>query len=123
MKSFDIKTKIYFGDNALDRLADLPYKKALIITDPFVVKSGMLQIVPSWLCNAVDTTGAGDVFHGAFTYGVHYSWHIDNIILFASLTAAISIEKKGVRESMPDLAVVHHSLNSYERNLTQYFEE
>ncbi|HDU1825698.1 TPA: kinase, partial [Klebsiella pneumoniae] len=49
--------------------------------------------------------------------------HIDNIILFASLTAAISIEKKGVRESMPDLAVVHHSLNSYERNLTQYFEE
>ena len=83
----------------------------------------MLQIVPSWLCNAVDTTGAGDVFHGAFTYGVHYSWHIDNIILFASLTAAISIEKKGVRESMPDLAVVHHSLNSYERNLTQYFEE
>ena len=38
MKSFDIKTKIYFGDNALDRLADLPYKKALIITDPFVVK-------------------------------------------------------------------------------------
>ncbi len=52
-----------------------------------------------------------------------YSWHIDNIILFASLTAAISIEKKGVRESMPDLAVVHHSLNSYERNLTQYFEE
>ncbi|WP_239509093.1 hypothetical protein, partial [Klebsiella aerogenes] len=22
-----------------------------------------------------------------------------------------------------DLAVVHHSLNSYERNLTQYFEE
>lgn len=55
----------------------------------------MLQIVPSRLCNAVDTTGAGDVFHGAFTYGVHYSWHIDNIILFASLTAAISIEKKG----------------------------
>ena len=45
MKSFDIKTKIYFGDNALDRLADLPYKKALIITDPFVVKSGMLQMI------------------------------------------------------------------------------
>lgn len=27
-------------------------------------KNGMLQIVPAWLCNAVDTTGAGDVFHG-----------------------------------------------------------
>lgn len=88
-----------------------------------LLKNGMLQIVPAWLCNAVDTTGAGDVFHGAFTYGVHYSWHLDNIILFASLTAAISIEKKGVRESMPDLAVVHNSLNRYERNLKQYFDE
>ena len=87
------------------------------------LKSGMLHIVPAWQCQAVDTTGTGDVFHGAFTYGVHYSWHIDNIILFASLTAAISIEKKGVRESMPDLAVVHNALNSYERNLTQYFDE
>ena len=45
MKSFDIRTKIYFGENSLDRLADLPYKKALIITDPFVAKSGMLQMI------------------------------------------------------------------------------
>ncbi len=45
MKSFDIRTKIYFGENALDRLTDLPYKKAFIITDPFVAKSGMLQMV------------------------------------------------------------------------------
>lgn len=45
MKSFDIRTKIYFGDNSLDRLADLPYKRAFIITDPFVAKSGMLQMI------------------------------------------------------------------------------
>ena len=45
MKSFDIKTKIYFGDNALDRLAELPQKKVFIITDPFVVKSGMIQMI------------------------------------------------------------------------------
>ena len=45
MKSFEIKTKIYFGENALDRLADLPYKKVLIITDPFVVESGMIKMI------------------------------------------------------------------------------
>ncbi len=45
MKSFDIRTKIYFGPNSLDRLSDLPYKRALIITDPFVAKSGMLQMI------------------------------------------------------------------------------
>lgn len=45
MKSFDIKTTIYFGDNALDRLTEIPYKRVLVITDPFVLKSGMLQTV------------------------------------------------------------------------------
>ncbi len=45
MKSFEIKTKIYFGDNALDRLAELPYKKVLVITDPFVVESGMIRMI------------------------------------------------------------------------------
>ncbi len=45
MKSFEIKTKIYFGDNALDRLKELPYKKILVISDPFVVKSGMIKLI------------------------------------------------------------------------------
>ncbi len=45
MKSFDIRTKIYFGENSLDRLANIPYNRAFIITDPFVVKSGMLQMI------------------------------------------------------------------------------
>ena len=42
MKSFEIKTKIFFGEGALDRLKELPYKKVMIITDPFVVQSRMI---------------------------------------------------------------------------------
>lgn len=38
MKTFEMKTVIHFGDNALDRLAELPYKKVLVITDPFIAK-------------------------------------------------------------------------------------
>lgn len=45
MKSFDIKTKIYFGDHALDRLSDLPYQRVMVITDPFVVQSGMIKLI------------------------------------------------------------------------------
>ena len=45
MKSFEIKTKIYFGEQALDRLKELPYKKILVISDPYVVKSGMIQLI------------------------------------------------------------------------------
>ena len=45
MKSFDIKTKIFFGDQALDRLAEIPYKRVLIVTDPFVAKGSMIDLV------------------------------------------------------------------------------
>ncbi len=45
MKSFEIKTKIYFGDQALDRLADIPYKKVLIITDPFMAECESFHLI------------------------------------------------------------------------------
>lgn len=52
MKSFDIKTKIYFGDNALDRILELKYKKVMVITDPFIEKSGMLSTITDRLQQA-----------------------------------------------------------------------
>lgn len=45
MKEFDIKTKIYFGENALERLSQISYKNVLIITDPYVIHSGMIRLV------------------------------------------------------------------------------
>ena len=52
MKSFEIKTKIFFGDQALDRLKQLPYKRILVITDPFVVQSGMIEMITTPLKEA-----------------------------------------------------------------------
>ena len=45
VKEFDIKTKIYFGADALSRLKDLPYHRCLIVTDPFVVSSGLIALI------------------------------------------------------------------------------
>ena len=52
MKSFGIHTQIYFGEGALERLQQIPYKKVLIITDPFVVTSGMIELITHPLENA-----------------------------------------------------------------------
>ena len=43
MKKFEVITDIYFGDNALERLSQLEDKKAFIISDPFVVESGLIR--------------------------------------------------------------------------------
>ncbi len=52
MKEFHINTEIFFGENALDRLSMLPYKNVLIITDPFVVSSGMITLLTARLDKA-----------------------------------------------------------------------
>ena len=52
MKSFGIHTQIYFGEGALERLEQIPYKRVLIITDPFVVTSGMIELITHPLENA-----------------------------------------------------------------------
>jgi len=81
-----------------------------------------VKIIPGFVCQAVDTTGAGDIFHGAFIYGVSYGWDIEDTITFASLVAAISIERKGVRNAMPNLFEINKEENRFERNLTDYFK-
>ena len=40
-----MKTAIHFGADALGRLKDIPYKRVLVVTDPFVVKSGMIDMI------------------------------------------------------------------------------
>ena len=56
--------------------------------------------------NVVDTTGAGDVFHGAFIYGMLQNWEVKKIVEFASVTAALNCRKLGGRAGIPNLQEV-----------------
>ncbi len=49
MTQFYGKTKICYGDDALETLESLPVKTALIVTDPFMVKTGFVDIIKSHL--------------------------------------------------------------------------
>jgi len=50
---------------------------------------------------AVDTTGAGDVFHGAFCYGLTQGFAMDENLAFASATAALKCRRLGGRAGIP----------------------
>ena len=45
MKTFEMKTVIHFGDNSLERLKVIPYKRVLIITDPFIANGDMIDLI------------------------------------------------------------------------------
>ena len=45
MKEFEVKTKIFFGEKALDRLSALPYRNIVVIADPFVKSSSLIRLI------------------------------------------------------------------------------
>jgi sugar/nucleoside kinase (ribokinase family) len=54
--------------------------------------------------DVVDTTGAGDAFHGAFAYGLARGWDIERCAEFAGAVAAIKCTRAGGREGLPTLS-------------------
>ena len=49
----------------------------------------------------VDTTGCGDVFHGAFAFGLARGWDVARNARFASATAALKCRALGGRTGIP----------------------
>ena len=56
--------------------------------------------------DAVDTTGAGDVFHGGYIYGLLKGWDIRRTVRFASALAAMKCMRMGGRTGIPRLSEV-----------------
>jgi sulfofructose kinase len=59
---------------------------------------------------AVDTTGAGDVFHAGFIYGLLQNWEIIEILRFANAAAALKCRDLGGRRGIPPLEEVQKFL-------------
>lgn len=54
----------------------------------------------------VDTTGAGDVFHGVFAYGLALGQDLPEALRFAAAAAALSCRGLGGRGALPTMAEV-----------------
>jgi ribokinase len=66
---------------------------------------------PAFEVDVVDTTGCGDVFHGAYAVGLNEGWDIEQRIRFASAAAAIKATHPGGRQGIPNRAEVEVFLN------------
>jgi sulfofructose kinase len=56
--------------------------------------------------NAIDTTGAGDIFHGAFLYGLLSDWDAEEILDFSCAAAALNCTAPGARGGIAPLAQI-----------------
>ncbi|MFE0555947.1 ribokinase [Paenibacillus sp. NPDC058910] len=104
---------ILFGDEPLgDVLRRYPNK--LIVTEG---KRGVRYfdgneevVVPGYKVEAVDTTGAGDTFNGAFAVALSEGMSMADSLRFANRAASLSVMKFGAQGGMPSRLEVEGSL-------------
>lgn len=67
------------------------------------LEAGKFETHPAFDVEVVDTTGAGDAFHGAFTLGLTEGRAMRDIIRRASATAALKCTRLGSRAGLPSI--------------------
>ncbi len=72
--------------------------------------NGKIKHLPSYPVHAIDTNGAGDVFHGAFVYGLAHDLPLEEMLKLASMTSSIHVTRRGGSLSIPNLQEVLDAL-------------
>ena len=65
---------------------------------------------PPFNVEIIDTTGAGDVFHGAFIYSLLQNWSLEKNLEFSSAAAAINCTHLGGRAGIPGIKKINQFL-------------
>jgi sulfofructose kinase len=73
---------------------------------------GQLIESPAFKVPVADTTGAGDVFHGGFIYGLLQNWAMEDTIRFAHAAAAMKCMQIGARRGIPTISQVREFLRT-----------
>jgi sulfofructose kinase len=96
-------------EKALKALHELGPKTVIITLGPrgsIGWDGGRTLFQNAFPIKALDTTGAGDVYHGAYIYGLLQKWSTSECMRFASATAALKCRAIGARKGIPGLKEV-----------------
>jgi len=86
------------------RLAALGFAQVIVTLGErgvCLASNGELRMFPAQPANAIDTTGAGDTFTGAFAVALNEGRDVDAAIGFAQRASAIGVTRHGAMASMP----------------------
>jgi len=74
-----------------------------------------LHHTPAYCVSVVDTTGAGDIFHAGFIYGLLQNWPLARQLDFACAAAALNCTAVGARGGIQPLETVEDLMKSGSR--------
>jgi sulfofructose kinase len=84
---------------------------------------GRFHYSPGFVVETVDTTGAGDVFHGAFNYGLLAGWEIDRILDFANAMAGLNCTALGARGGIATRAAAERLMARGKRHVNSAYAQ
>ncbi|NWF38919.1 carbohydrate kinase [Mariprofundus sp. NF] len=89
---------------ALDELAAVSENVVITLGEKGLIwaKSREQGSLPAFNIEAVDSTGAGDAFHGAFAYGLTLNLTWQELLRYASAAGALTCTKLGARPALPN---------------------
>ncbi len=67
------------------------------------LQNGVVHRLPAYAVSTVDTTGAGDVFHGAYAFAIGAGLEAADAMSFAAAAAALKCTRPGGRAGIPTL--------------------
>jgi sulfofructose kinase len=88
-----------------------------------VRSEGRFVYSPAFVVNCVDTTGAGDVFHGAFCYSVLQKMPLRDALEFSNAMAALNCTALGARGGISTLEAARVLMDRGERRSQREFEQ
>jgi sulfofructose kinase len=113
-----------------------PFKALETIQNEYKIKCAAMTLVshgalalidgkfvysPAFVVNCVDTTGAGDIFHGAFCYAVLEGMGMRETLEFANAMAALNCTKLGARGGIATAAEARALIERGERRANKDF--
>jgi sulfofructose kinase len=84
---------------------------------------GVFLYSPAFVVNCVDTTGAGDVFHGAFCYAVLQNMPMRETLEFSNAMAALNCTALGARGGIASIREALGLMTRAERRSHRDFEQ
>ncbi len=80
-------------------------------------------LCPGFRVEAADTTGAGDIFHGAFLYALVHGWEVKDTLEFCCAAAALNCRALGARGGIASLEEIEKLRRTGERSEPAYTAE
>lgn len=125
--SRDIPTRLTGCDDLREALQHVQRRFCCRIAAATLGEAGVLAWNGREFCyrsafriNAADTTGAGDIFHGGFIYGLLQAWPLERTLDFACAAAALNCTATGARGGIQAVDAIERLMNTGTRYEAEY---